>query len=440
MHQGKFNEGPCHSRIHKTCCCTLCCFPSNALLTPLRKLVSKKKRRYAKDGFNLDLTYITPRIICHGFPAVGVEHLYRNPRSEVRRFLEEKHGGRYKVFNFCCEPGRGYSPSEFDGRVERYPFRDHGVPPLDTISQFCNSAKQWLDADPKNVVSLHCKAGKGRAGIMTCCLLVRTGFRQSALEAMEYYDRTRVTNGKGLTVTSQRKFVLLYERLWRDVWELPKAMDIGKSPTEDAPGDRYPLPSKPSMDATSLMIIDLPKCFRKSKSTQFQFKVVNGTTSEKFDFEEAGKSDVGGADTVFFVKASIKDNFAIQLWGIDKKKMTSLGGLLSLGKGKKKFKIAEMWCNVNWLKLADDQTFFDFPVAELNVKKKWRKKIGGERMTLRLGFGEDYERNHNRTRSCFEGSHATIGSVSVSEYGGEDIGDVEMQLVAKLDTEFSVNL
>ena len=90
------------------------------------------------------------------------------------------------------------------------------------MSQFCNSAKTWLDADPKNVVSLHCKAGKGRAGIMTCCLLVRIGFKQTALEAMEYYDKTRVVNNRGLTVTSQRKFVLLYERLWRDVWELPR--------------------------------------------------------------------------------------------------------------------------------------------------------------------------------------------------------------------------
>ena len=73
--------------------------------------------------------------------------------------------------------------------MERYPFRDHGVPPLATMSEFCNSAKAWLDADEENVVSLHCKAGKGRAGIMTCCLLVRLGFKPNAVEAMTYYDR-----------------------------------------------------------------------------------------------------------------------------------------------------------------------------------------------------------------------------------------------------------
>jgi len=108
----------------------------------------------------------------------------------------------------------------FDGRVERYPFRDHGVPPVETLSEFCNSAKAWLDADPENVVSLHCKAGKGRAGIMTCCLLIRTGFKQSSTEALDYYDQTRVKNNKGLTVKSQRKFVRIYERLWRERWEV----------------------------------------------------------------------------------------------------------------------------------------------------------------------------------------------------------------------------
>ena len=43
------------------------------------------------------------------------------------------------------------------------------------------------------------------------------GFKPNAVEAMNYYDGKRVTNKRGLTVTSQRKWVHLYERLWREV-------------------------------------------------------------------------------------------------------------------------------------------------------------------------------------------------------------------------------
>jgi hypothetical protein len=128
--------------------------------------VSKKKKRYEKNGYDLDLVYLTDRIIVMGFPAVGIEHLYRNPRSELKRFLDNQHQEHYKVFNFCCEAGRGYSSSVFDGRMERYPFLDHGCPYLETMVNFCDSAASWLEADPQNVVALHCKAGKGRAGLM----------------------------------------------------------------------------------------------------------------------------------------------------------------------------------------------------------------------------------------------------------------------------------
>ena len=45
----------------------------------LRSLVSKKKRRFISKGFNLDLTYVTPRVIAMGYPTTGAEAIYRNP-------------------------------------------------------------------------------------------------------------------------------------------------------------------------------------------------------------------------------------------------------------------------------------------------------------------------------------------------------------------------
>eukprot|EP00937_MAST-01D_sp_MAST-1D-sp2_P003318 g3318.t1 len=246
-------NGPLRDRwIMTKCGSQRGCLPCNWLLHVPRKLVSKKKRRYEADGFDLDLVYLMPRVIVMGFPAVGVEHLFRNPRSETRRFLDTKHAGHYKVFNFCCEPGRGYPAAEFDGRVERFPFLDHTPPMLETMVAFCESAKAWLDAHERNVVALHCKAGKGRAGTMACCLMLRLAVpaeheaavragaatatapnpasvsapasaagaaacapAKSAADVIRFYDENRVTNNKGLTVPSQLIAVRYYEMAMR---------------------------------------------------------------------------------------------------------------------------------------------------------------------------------------------------------------------------------
>jgi phosphatidylinositol-3,4,5-trisphosphate 3-phosphatase/dual-specificity protein phosphatase PTEN len=49
----------------------------------LRKIVSGKRNRFRDDTYNLDVTYITPRIIAMSFPASGLEIMYRNNMTDV---------------------------------------------------------------------------------------------------------------------------------------------------------------------------------------------------------------------------------------------------------------------------------------------------------------------------------------------------------------------
>ena len=49
----------------------------------LRKMVSGPKNRMLDKGYNLDLTYVTSRLIAMSFPADGFESIYRNPIEKV---------------------------------------------------------------------------------------------------------------------------------------------------------------------------------------------------------------------------------------------------------------------------------------------------------------------------------------------------------------------
>jgi len=45
----------------------------------IRELVQKNTNRFKENGYNLDLTYITPRVLAMSFPGSGFQKLRRNP-------------------------------------------------------------------------------------------------------------------------------------------------------------------------------------------------------------------------------------------------------------------------------------------------------------------------------------------------------------------------
>jgi len=175
----------------------------------LRQVVSLNKKRFIEGDWNLDLTYILPNLIAMGYPSSGKEAIYRNPLSEVQDFLEAKHKGHYKVYNLCEE--RLYDKSLFNGRVENFPFQDHHPPPLYMMRPCCNNIQQWTEADPLNVAVIHCKAGKGRTGVICACYLLHCGVCQGAQNAILYFGNIRTDDGKGITIPSQQRYVYYYD-------------------------------------------------------------------------------------------------------------------------------------------------------------------------------------------------------------------------------------
>jgi len=173
----------------------------------LRDLVSKQKKRFKDSRFDLDLAYITDRIVAMGFPAEGMHGMYRNPMKQVQGFLEYYHKDHYKVYNLCCE--REYDPIKFQNRVAKYPFEDHNCPSLELMFAFCKDLNEWLDKNEDNVGIVHCKAGKGRTGLMICAFLAyRYGNKGvDSQKALDFYAVRRTHNHKGVTIRSQVRFV-----------------------------------------------------------------------------------------------------------------------------------------------------------------------------------------------------------------------------------------
>lgn len=160
-------------------------------------------------GYDLDMSYITDRLLAMSYPAERMRAMYRNPLWQVKTVLDMRHPDGYKVYNLCAE--ESYNPSHFHGRVEVFPFDDNHVPPLSMIKHFCESLYSWLSHDPHNIAVVHCMAGKGRTGLMVCAYLVYSGM--SADEALQLYANRRTINNEGVSIPSQRRYVGYWSKL-----------------------------------------------------------------------------------------------------------------------------------------------------------------------------------------------------------------------------------
>eukprot|EP00298_Acanthocystis_sp_HF-20_P017244 c21706_g1_i1.p1 GENE.c21706_g1_i1~~c21706_g1_i1.p1 ORF type:complete len:443 (-),score=136.65 c21706_g1_i1:93-1421(-) len=193
----------------------------------IRKTVSNDRRRYQKENYDLDLTYITSQILAMGFPASGVEGVFRNHIDDVSKFLNETHPHHYMIFNLA---GRKYEESKFEYNVLDCGWPDHHSPPLPLLFELCHAMQAWLGVDPENVVVVHCVAGKGRTGTLICAYLLWSGFAVNCQEALTYFAEKRSEKLIGVEYPSQQRVLNYFERALKTSRSCPtgKQYEISK--------------------------------------------------------------------------------------------------------------------------------------------------------------------------------------------------------------------
>lgn len=83
-----------------------------------------------------------------------------------------------------------------------------------SICQVIQPSTNLLLANPKNIVFLHCNAGKGRTGTGISSALLFCGMIHNAQDALKYYSHKRFINGcGGVTQPGQLRYVKYFEQV-----------------------------------------------------------------------------------------------------------------------------------------------------------------------------------------------------------------------------------
>ena len=154
----------------------------------VRELVSQKKTRFINEDYNLDLTYITPKIIAMSFPAEGFESLYRNRIEDVSSFLQKTHKKNYLIINLS---NRKYNYKHFENKVYDVKWPDHYPCPFLSYLETIIFSVEFLLNEKKNIIAVHCQAGKGRTGSLINSILLTSGKFEKVKKANEFYKHKR---------------------------------------------------------------------------------------------------------------------------------------------------------------------------------------------------------------------------------------------------------
>ncbi|XP_073401465.1 tensin-1 isoform X3 [Dendrobates tinctorius] len=165
-----------------------------------------------EDSCELDLTYITERIISVTFSAGTEEANFCRNLKEVAHMLKSKHGDNYLIFNLS---ERRHDISKLHSKVLDFGWPDMHAPALEKVCSICKAMDTWLNADPHNVVVIHNKGNRGRTGVVIAAYMHYSNISASADQALDRFAMRRFYEDKALPVgqPSQKRYIHYFSGL-----------------------------------------------------------------------------------------------------------------------------------------------------------------------------------------------------------------------------------
>ncbi|XP_073810377.1 auxilin isoform X13 [Danio rerio] len=140
----------------------------------------------------LDIAYITSRIIVMSYPAETVEMGYRNHTEDIRSFLDSRHADHYTVFNLSQ---RNYRGAKFSNRVSECNWPSRQAPSLHNLFAVCKNMYNWLKQNPKNVCVITCSDGRAPSGVLVCAMFCFCHLFANPVPAMQLLSAKRPGSG-----------------------------------------------------------------------------------------------------------------------------------------------------------------------------------------------------------------------------------------------------
>nr|XP_054755265.1 uncharacterized protein LOC129261203 isoform X5 [Lytechinus pictus] len=145
-------------------------------------------------SFDLEVDYITERLIAVSFPSGGLENQYRSNLRDVVRMLKSKHNNCYVVFNLSR---RRHDVSKLNQEVRDLGWPNVLAPPLERLCSICKQIETWMKGNLNNVVVLHCKGGRGPIGVVVSAFMNYLSITSGNDSTMDRHAMKRFLDAKG---------------------------------------------------------------------------------------------------------------------------------------------------------------------------------------------------------------------------------------------------